>query len=67
METVSATCPQEGALYLSKGRLAAAIFLFRKKTVEKGSVNNRDTWLIFTYGASPTGDSVALGTFSRHK
>lgn len=50
METVSATCPQEGALYLLKGRLAAAIFLFRKKTVEKGSVNNRDTLGLFSHG-----------------
>lgn len=49
MDTVSTTCPQEGALYLLKGRLAEAVFLFRKKTVEKGSVNNTDTrWFIFS-------------------
>lgn len=38
MDTVSATCPQEGALYLLKGRLAAVMLLFRKRIMEKGQL-----------------------------
>jgi hypothetical protein len=49
METVSATCPQEGALYLLKGRLIRAL-VFWELTMEMEPLTRETGDFLFPHG-----------------
>jgi hypothetical protein len=69
METVLATCPQEGALYLLKVGWQQHHFLFWKRIKEKEPISNGDMrWLIcYRWCTSHTHVNIAFGIASRLK